>query len=192
MTAKITEIELEKRVRSIENETITKIWYHQMENGTEIYNGNDFHSVDTAIYLHTANKKIFKIFWADEFGLYHGFGISLKEISVMDKDNGVFTDVSEDKDYKGIIGTKINSVMLYWQDVIDNMRWYRVPFLGMGYIRRKDYPQTLELNFDNGIELFVSAMKISDDNKCVPFDNHLTVFFNKSAIDKYYKPLRKL
>jgi len=82
--------------------------------------------------------------------------------------------------------------MLYWQDVIDNMRWYRVPFLGMGYIRRKDYPQTLELNFDNGIELFVSAMKISDDNKCVPFDNHLTVFFNKSAIDKYYKPLRKL
>jgi hypothetical protein len=63
--------------------------------------------------------------------------------------------------------------------------------LGMGYITRNDYPQTIELKFDTGEQVFVSAIKITGENKCIPFTNHVTTFFSKQAIDEYYKPLRK-
>ena len=56
MPAKITEVELEKRTRSIENTSILKIWYQQMEDGTQSHRCEDYHSVDTAIYFQTENK----------------------------------------------------------------------------------------------------------------------------------------
>jgi hypothetical protein len=191
MPAKVTEIELEKRARSIENTTILKIWYQQMEDGTQSHNCVDYHSVETAIYLQAENKKIFRISWADEFGLHHGFGISIREIRMIDKSEGLFTEVTNDKDWKGMVGIKIESVQIHWQNVIENMRSGLVPMLGMGFITRRDYPQTIEINFETGQQVFVSAMKITEDSKCVPFTNHVTVFFEKKMIDRYYKPLRK-
>jgi hypothetical protein len=191
MALKNSEIELEKRVRSIESCTISKIWYQQMEEGTENYRMKDFHSVDVAIYFETENNKIFKIYWADELGIYHGFGISIREISVMDKDDGIFMDVSNDNNLKAILDKRIISTQIHWQNIIDNMRSGLVPVLGMGYLRRRDYPQTLEINFEGGLQLFISVLKIIDNNKCIPLTNHISIFFQKDIIDQYYKPLRK-
>jgi len=191
MPTKVTEIDLEKRARSIENTIIVKVWYQQLEDGVKSYSNNGFHSIDTAVYLKTENNRTFKIFWADEFGLHHGFGISIREIRVMDKEEGVFVEVTHDKDWQGVIGKKITSAQVHWQDVIENMRDRLVPMLGMGYITRNDYPQTIELKFDTGEQVFVSAIKITGENKCIPFTNHVTTFFSKQAIDEYYKPLRK-
>jgi hypothetical protein len=190
MAGNISELDLEKRVRSIENDTITDIWYQQMDEEADGYD-KEFHSIDTAVYMKTGKNKIFKMSWADEFGLYHGFGISLKEIKIIDKDTGFFTEMTQDKNYQTIIGKKIASARVHWQDVIDNMRGDRIPILGMGYIRRRDYPQTVEINFEDGLQMFGSAMKIQDDGKCIPFTNHLTIFFYQTVIDRYYKPLRK-
>jgi hypothetical protein len=188
----MTEIDLEKRVRLLENSVVTDVWYEQMENGTVRYDGGNFHSVDTAIYLRMTNNKTFKIFWADEFGLYHGFGISVKEAGIVDKDNGEFVDTTQDRRWLMVEGKKIVSAGTHWKNVLDDMRSGRVPFLGMGYIRRRDYPQTVELSFEGGSKIFVSAMKISDEGVCIPFTNSLTVFFDERTIEGYYKPLRKL
>ena len=158
MPGNISELDLEKRIRSIENDAITDIWYQKMKEETDICN-KEFHSIDAAVYIKTGKNKIFKMSWADEFGLYHGFGISLKEIKVIDKDMGFFTEMTQDNSYQAIIGNKIISAKLHWQNVIDNMRSNRIPILGMGYIRRRDYPQTIELNFDCGPQLFISALE---------------------------------
>jgi hypothetical protein len=191
MALKVSEIELEKRVRSFESCTISKIWYQQMEEGTDNYQMKDFHSVDVAIYFETENNKIFRIYWADELGIYHGFGVSIKEIAVIDKDDGIFMDVSNDNNWKAMLGKRIISTQIHWQNIIDNMRSGLVPVLGMGYLRRRDYPQTLEIKLEDGLQFYISVLKITDNNKCIPFTNHLSIFFQKDIIDQYYKPLRK-
>jgi hypothetical protein len=99
--------------------------------------------------------------------------------------------MTNDKIYQTIIGKKIASARVHWQDVIDNVRANRIPFHGMGYLRRRYYPQTVEINFEDGLQMFGSAMKIQDDDKCIPFTSHLTIFFHQDVIDRYYKPLRK-
>ena len=191
MALKNSEIELEKRARSLENCTISKIWYQQMEGGTENYHVKDFHSIDTSVYFQTENNKIFRIYWADELGMYHGFGVAIKEVALIDKEEGVFTEVTNDNNWTGVLGKRIISTQIHWQNIIDNMRSGLVPMLGMGYLRRRDYPQTLEINLEGGLQLFISVLKISNDNNCIPFTNHLSIFFQKTIIDNYYKPLRK-
>jgi hypothetical protein len=191
MSLKITEMDLEKRACSFENKTITGVLYQQLDNGSEHYQKNDFHSVDTAVYFKTSDHKIYQIYWVDELGLYHGFGISLKETAVINKDEGILTDVTNDNAMKNLIGMRTKTVRMYWQNVIDNMRTSLVPFLGMGHIHRQDYPQTIEILFEGGMQLYISVLKITDDNVCIPFTNHLSVFFDKQIIDRYYKPIRK-
>jgi len=191
MAIKISELELEKRVHSIEKNKIVRVWYQFVDIDSVNYNMNHFHSIDLAIYFKSENNTFYKIYWADELGLYHGYGISIKEIPLMNIDEGAFIESTNDPHWKIFIGKKIVSARLYWQNVIDNMRDGLVPFLGMGHIRRADYPQTLEINFDDGNQVFISVLKITNDCKCIPFTNHLSVFFQKVTIDQYYKPLRK-
>jgi hypothetical protein len=190
MPARISELELEQRMRLPEQQVLTRIWYEQNMHTSHAFDCSDFHSIERVIYFETASGKKFKMQWADELGIYHGFGISLKAIPAIDANGAQLTEVTDHPAWEPYREQPITTVHVHWQRILDNMRTNLVPVCGIGYLRRIDYPQTLELIFKNNSRLFISVLKIDPSYHNIPLTNNLTIFFNSQQFDAYYQPLR--
>lgn len=184
----IREVDLERRARGLEGQTLARVWYHQSSD--HAYAGDGWHSVDTAVLLETESGQRFAIAWADEFGLHHGFGISIKPTPSLKRDDGFLQDVTADPAWRPFIGCPLGASRIIWCNVIENMRAALVPFCGIGHITRIDYPQALEITCGPA-QLVFSATKMREDGTAIPFTNHLTVFFDRATYDRCDRPLRK-
>jgi len=192
MNGKITEFEYEQQVRSIETASLINAWYETGEDATPPGAGDlEFHSVTRALYLQTADHRYFRITWADELNIYHGFGVSLKQVSLYPDRNPQLLHLSNHPAWRPFFNTPILSTRIHWQYVLDNMRGRLLPFCGMGYLRRTDYPQSVELLFEPGCSLFFSALSIDEAGNSATMANHLTIFFSKTKHDLYNQPLRQ-
>jgi hypothetical protein len=183
------ELDFEKRVRLIEGCTLARVWYETMPSFGTLREFSEFHTVTDAIYFENSDKSKFKVTWSDELGYYHGFGVSIKPVRAFDSSG--CEDATGTAAWQACLGSPIVYTTVHWQRIIDNMRSSLTPVLGMGYLRREDYPQCIELGFENGQKVFLNAMRVTDERKGLPFTNYLTVFFSLEMMGKYYKPLRK-
>ncbi|MDF2188617.1 hypothetical protein [Paraflavitalea sp. CAU 1676] len=188
----MTEFEFEQQVRSIESAVISNVWYETDEEDALPNTGEpDYHAVSRAVYLQTADQRYFRITWADQLNIYHGFGASLKQVPLYPERNPQLIPAGHLPVWQQFFGKPVRSTTIHWQFVLHNMRHRLVPLLGMGYLRRTDYPQTIELLFDQETSLFFSALSIGENDQVATMTNHLTVFFSKTKHDFYNQPLRK-
>lgn len=178
----MSELDLEKRARRLVGQSLSKVLYQQAG-----WSGPDWrvpghpglHTVDLAVYLETGSGELHRIGWADEFGLHHGFGVTTKPVKVPDRDRGVMADLSDDAAWRMLLDRPIQAARIHWESVREALR----NSLSIGvsicadHLRRLDYPQSLELVFDDNAAVKFDATRIDPQGNRLPFTNNLLVSF---------------
>jgi hypothetical protein len=173
---KISEVELEERARRLEGKTLRAVKYQGIWTSHETV-----HSITHAVHLELETGRI-EIGSADELGIVHGHGISIRDRKVLDPAYGPIADVGGEPGWKQHIGRAIARAVVHWDDIFDRLRGS----LSIGisihadYLRRRDFPITLELAFPSG-SVFVSAAQLSADGVARPLAPELVVFFSEKT-----------
>ncbi len=171
--AKISEVELEERARRLEGKTLRAVKYQGAWTRNE-----SVHSVTHAVHLELDNGRI-EVTSADELGIVHGLGISIRDRKVLDPAYGPIASVGSEPGWKPHVGSSIARAVVHWDDIFDRLRGS----LSIGisihadYLRRRDFPMTLELAYPSG-SVFVSAAQLTGDRVARPLAPELTVFFS--------------
>ena len=170
---KISEVELEERARRLEGKTLRAAAY---QGGWRRL--GDAHSVTHAVYLELDGTRI-EMAPKDELGIVHGFGISIRERKVLDPAFGAITEVSHELEWKRLIGGEITRAMVHWEDVFERLRGSLSVGIAIhaDYLRRRDFPVTIEMVFAAG-SVFVSAARLAQDGVAHPLAPELVVFFS--------------
>jgi hypothetical protein len=178
----MNELELELRARQLVGETIEEVHYQQLPWTARAAIGDGSHGVELAVHLRMASGRRFRIGWADELGLHHGHHITVTELRVVDRDAGPLERIDWPR-------RTIRAATIEWRDVREALRGSLRTMVGIGgdYLRRLDYPQTLQLDLDGTApaQIFVSAARLGADGVASGFTNHLLVVFS-------YDELRRL
>jgi hypothetical protein len=163
-------------VRRIARTTLTAVFYQRAPHAARppAWSTHDPHPVE-AIYLQTA-KRLFKVYWADEFHLRHGFGVAIAEPRVIDRDAGPVDDVSGEVGWRDVIGSPIATSSLHWHSISDALRsTFRIMVaIHADHLSRSDYPAMIELGFETGAKRYLSAAVVRGD-EVVRFSNHMLV-----------------
>jgi len=171
---RVQELDLELRAREVAGETIAEVCYQQLGwSSTEVSRD----SVELAVHLHMRSGRRFRVGWADEFGLHHGPGITVSEVRRIDRDAGPTHPI----DWPA---RTIRSAMIHWRSVRDALRGSLSTMVAIGgdHLRRLDYPQTLQLDLDDGSQIFITAAR-REDGGARGFANHLLVLFSRADLD---------
>lgn len=189
MAGKINEFQYEQQLREIESATIINVWY-EMDEGEEISFDEKagFHSVDRAVYLQTADQRYFRISWADDLNIHHGFGVSFKQVKLYPERNRQLVLVNLSFPWQDFLGKPVLSTRIQWELVLKNMRSPLRPLFGIGYLRRWDYPQSIELSFGQNKSLFFSSLSVDETGNISTMTNHLTIFFSAAEHNNLIAP----
>jgi hypothetical protein len=174
----VKEIELEKRVRRVEGGVLEKVIYQRnpfSEAVPAAWSTREPHPVEGA-YVQTDAGRIFRIFWADEFHLRHGFGVSLVETRVIDRDLGPLEDVSANVGWRELVGQRMSASRVHWKTIEGALRsTFRIMVaIHADHLSRWDYPETIELEFAGGQRRYFSAAALAQGD-LVRFTNHLLI-----------------
>ena len=170
--ARLSELELEERARRLEGHVLRSVTYQ----GAASFVG-DVHTTTHAVLLELDHARI-EVTSADELGIVHGSGISLRERKVVDPAYGPLHAAP----WNALVGTEIKRAIVHWDDIFDSLR----SSLSIGvsihadYLRRRDFPITLELDFDHGVA-FVSAARLGRDGRAKPLESELVIYFSEQA-----------
>jgi hypothetical protein len=175
----MSEIALERRVRRVEGCVLAKILYQRApfcEVAPLAWSTREPHPVEAA-YVETDTGRIFRIFWADEFHLRHGFGVSLKETRVIDRDLGPLEDLSTSAGWRELVGQRMTASLVHWQTIEKALRSsFRIMVaIHADHVSRWDYPETIELGFEGGQKRYFSAAALRPPSTIVRFTNHLLI-----------------
>jgi hypothetical protein len=171
-----SELDLELRVRQLEGETLARVHYQQLRWSAPAMPHSPPHSVELAVLVECQSGRKFRFGWADELGLHHGHGITLSEVRVFDRDAGPLTEVTWPR-------TRIGAASVLWRNIDDSMRGGFLVGIGADYLRRQDYPQSIQLDLDGGGQIFVSAARLTEDG-AQGFTNHLLVLFSRDELER--------
>jgi hypothetical protein len=183
------EIAFERRVRRLEGQTLARVFYQQGDTPGETpaaWGGRGPHPVGAAMHWQTAEGKRFRFAWADEFGLHHGFGVTVKEASDIGHHQGPCIELTHGPVWRAYCGRRIESANVIWRPISSALRpSFQVMVAVCGdHITRADFPQTLAIGFAGGGELFVSAAKLRPDGTALGFTNNLLVLFDREELWK--------
>ena len=164
----------EKPIRELIGKSISDVNYYEIDYGEPMWNEIDYHSLDYGIELVTTDKSKFYFVWGNEYIQYDlkfRKGNILTEFST---ENGAkkYNTTSNQK-WTELIGTKISGIescWSYWSLINEGKRNY--------------YPQDVRIEFENGKEIWISALEIRDENINGMADN-LTVVFDEKTAKKY-------
>jgi hypothetical protein len=167
------ELDLELRARELAGETIADVCYQQLRWSDDVRP----HSVELAVHLHMRSGRRFRVGWADEFGLHHGHGVTVSEVRRIDRDAGPVQPGEWPS-------RRIRSASIHWRSVRDALRggFSTMVAIGGDHLRRLDYPQTLQIDLDDGAQIFVTAAR-REDGVVRGFANHLLVVFSRVELD---------
>lgn len=184
----MTELELERRVRKLAGETLQRVLYQhppREEPREDEHREGGPHSVGLAVFVECESGVRFRIGWGDDFGLHHGWGVTIGETRVIDRDAGVLEDVSGHAAWRTLIGSRITSAAVQWQSIRDAIRGNLFTSIAIGadHFTRRDFPQTIELLFDGGAAVFVAAARIGEEGRAEVFTNNLLVVFGSESRD---------
>ncbi len=174
---KTIEIEIntyEKPIKELIGKSIADVNYYEIDYGEPTWNETEYHSLDYGIELVTSDKLKFYFVWGNEYSQYDvkfRKGNILTEFST---ENGAKKyNANSNQKWTELIGVKISGIescWSYWNLISEDKRNY--------------YPQDVRIEFENGKEMWISALEIRDGNINGMAD-HLTVVFDRKTADKY-------
>ncbi|MCH2032256.1 MAG: hypothetical protein MK202_01955 [Tenacibaculum sp.] len=172
-----TEIEVnkyEKPIRELVGMSIVNVNYYEIDYGKPMWNEIDYHSLDYGIELVTSDKSKFYFVWGNNYTQYDLIFRKGNILTEFSKENGVKKHiVTNNQKWTELIGAKINGIESYWS------YWSLINDGKPNY-----YPQDVRVEFENGKEIWISALEIRDGNINRMIDN-LTVVFDKKTAKKY-------
>jgi len=174
--ARLSEQNLEERARRLEGHVLRGVTYQ----GDASFVG-DVHTTTHAVLLELDHARI-EVTTADELGIVHGSGISIRERKVVDRAYGPLHTASAESAWQRLVGTEVKRAIIHWDDIFDSLRGS----LSIGisihadHLRRRDFPMTLELDFENGV-VFVSAARLGRDGVAKPLEPELVIYFSEQA-----------
>lgn len=169
----MTKKDFEDKFNSIVNRTLIGVKYYEIDyrDNKPMWNFNkDFDSLDYGLDLEFNDKSILGIIWGSEFFQY---GISIYEKSLTDiLKESIVWDVTKEIKWKGYIKQKIKEVKIYWAEVEYDLK-------------KAKYPQDVEIVFENGKSIFISAYEFRDDGFEMGMMDNITVFFDSKIAAKH-------
>lgn len=164
----------EKPIRELIGKSIQDVNYYEIDYGEPMWDETEYHSLDYGIELVTADELHYYFIWGNEYTQY---GIKFRKGNILTEfstGNGAKRyNASSNSKWTELIDKKINSIescWSYWHLANDKKRTY--------------YPQDLRIEFENGKEIWISALEITDDH-IIGMQNHLTIVFDQNTADKY-------
>jgi hypothetical protein len=155
--------------------TIKKVSYFEIDYGEPMFELSDHHSLDYGLQLETDNGETYYMIWDSQYFQYDlkfKKGTLNQELNTDSKIN--CHDVSLSKYWSDRIGQKLNNIKSYWSYVMTD-----------GKSDKKYYPQDIELIFDNGLNVIVSAIEVRPDGQVSGMADHISVFFDSETAKKY-------
>jgi len=175
---RMTKQEFENMIQALVSQRIAKVIYYEIDyakinvQSVEEPSWNldsRFDSLDFGLELVMESGDSYKIMWGEEFIQY---GLSVK-LNVRE-DTGAMKawDVTNSVRWQKLIGKKISRVKVFWSWVESNSI-------------RSNYPQDIEIVFENGEQVFISAFEFrTDGSRFFSMDN-ITLFFDKSVASEF-------
>ncbi len=181
------ELALERRAQRLEGEVLSRVVYQQLRwsPASAAWPSTRVHPVELAVYLETATGARFRVRWADELGLRHGYGVAVEPVRVLDPAAGTLHEASELAAWEGRIGRRVVRARVHWQEIERALRGsVRTSIaIGIDHLARADFPQTLELELEGGAAVFVAAARLDESaRRAVGFTNHLLVLFAREEL----------
>jgi hypothetical protein len=174
---KTLEIEIsnyENPIKELIGKSISEVNYYEIDYGEPFWNKTEFHSLDYGIEITMTDKTSYYFIWGNEFSQYD---VKFREGSILNEfssQNGAKKySINENLKWKDLIGKKINEIESYWPywNLINNEK-------------RNYYPQDVRIEFENGKEIWISALEIKE-NRTIGMQDHLTIIFDKQTAEKY-------
>ena len=131
-----------------------------------------YDSIDFGLDLLCDDDSLFAISWGSEFCKY---GISLDQSFLPTSKGYRSIDVSNISRWHDFINTKITDIKIIWSWAIESDSPKQKIY----------YPQDLILSFDNGRNVFISALQIDTDDSFMGMTDNITVFFDKDTASKF-------
>ncbi len=179
------ELKLERRAARLQGEVLERVLYQQLSWSAEAgasWSGSGPHPVERAVYLQSRSGRRFRVSWADELGLRHGFGVAIDELRSVDADLGPLHEGGGP--WAALLGRRVVSSRVHWREIEKALR----PGFGImvaihaDHLSRRDYPATLELGLDGGASVFIAAARLLEDGSAIGFCNHLLVLFDRGDL----------
>jgi len=174
---KTLEVEInkyEKPIKEIIGKSISKVNYFELDYGEPAWDENDFHSLDYGIEIMTSDKSTFYFIWDRK---YAQFDIKFQKGSILSEfgseNNSKKYNVTNNEKWTELIDTKIIKIESSWSY-----------FNHSNDKKRNYFPQDVRIDFENGKEIWISALEIID-NKELGMKDHLTIVFDKKIASKF-------
>lgn len=148
--------------------------YYEIDYGEPMWNQTEFHSLDYGLEFETSDNLKFYFVWGNEYTQYD---IKFRKGNLsteLSTENGAKKyNANSNKKWTELLGAKIcgiESCWSYWSLTNED--------------KPKYYPQDIRIEFENGKEMWISALEIRD-GRIIGMQDHLTVVFDKETADKY-------
>lgn len=152
---------------------IQKVTYYEIGSEKDKhFNLDDHHSLDFGLQLDTLSGESYYLIW-DKIRVSHDLKFSKGKITQdlhIGESIGQY-DVSLESPWKELIGLKIMEVKSYWQV--------------FGLVDEIVYPQDIQIVFENGESVVISALEIQPNGEVYSLADHISVFFDIETAKKY-------
>ncbi len=164
----------EKPIKELIGKSIAEVNYYEIDYGEPFWDEVEFHSLDYGIELTMLDNYSCYFIWGNEFTQYD-VKFRYGKISTEFSDENIAKKycAKNNQNWKDLIGKKICGIEIYWSYwCLENDN------------NRNFYPQDVKIKFENGKEIFISALEIIE-NRIRTMQDHITIIFDKKTANKY-------
>ncbi len=164
----------EKPIKELIGKSISDVNYYEIDYGEPMWNETEFHSLDYGIEIIMEDKTAYYFVWGNEFTQYDVKFRKGNILSVFSPENGAKKyNVSDNPNWTELIGKKINRIQSYWS-------YWNL----LNDEKRNYYPQDVQIEFESGENIWISALEITD-SKPMGMKDYFTIVFDKEIADKF-------
>jgi len=154
---------------------IKKVSYFEIDCGEPTFELSDHHSIDYGLQLETYNGETYYMIWDSQYVQYD---LKFKKGTLnqeLKPDSTIsYHDVSKSQYWSDRIAQKLINIKSYWSSIMTGDK-----------ADKKYYPQDIELSFDNGLNVIVSAIEVRLDGQVNGMADHISIFFDSETAIKY-------
>ena len=177
----MTPAEFEKRVKELVGHRIARVRYHEIDyhdaNGKPLPDPMwswcpDFDSLDHGLDFTMEDGTVFYLTWGAEFEQY---GLTIQRDALHDVSAVRVWDVTGCSRWTPLLGQEITAAGTFWS-------WISP---GENGAERSDYPQDIQLTFESGERVFLSAYEVREDGFRMGMMDNVTVFFDSTVAESH-------